>query len=49
MFIYMYMFYNTGLPLSERTKQSSIFFVGASEKASIMDIGHLVVENIAEC
>lgn len=38
-----------GLPLCERMKQSSVFFVGASEKVEIMDLGQLVVDNILEC
>lgn len=39
----------SGLPLCERMKQSSVFFVGASEKVEIMDLGQLVVDNILEC
>lgn len=39
----------SGLPLCERMKQSSVYFVGASEKVEIMDLGQLVVDNILEC
>ena len=38
----------TGLPLSLRHKQEHINFVAASEKADIMDLAKVVIDDITE-
>ncbi|XP_062613603.1 uncharacterized protein LOC134275343 [Saccostrea cucullata] len=39
----------SGLPSCDRMKQNSVFFIGASEKVEIMDLGQLVVDDMLEC
>ena len=39
---------STGIPLWKRQKEGSLQYLGASEKADIMDVARVVVDDIKE-